>query len=88
MGPEPGTSFVGRDEVRRGFARFLGPSDGPAPEPESPHVPVDGDFAVTRWTVRVPSADGPDAEVRGCDVFEFEGDRISLKDTYRKVPPA
>jgi ketosteroid isomerase-like protein len=85
VGPEPGASFVGREAVRRGYEQFLGGS-GPPPETVSEEPLVTGDFAVTRWTLRWPQAGGAPVEVRGCDVFEFEGGRIKLKDTYRKVP--
>jgi ketosteroid isomerase-like protein len=91
VGPEPGTAFVGRDEVRRGFALFLAPSDAPEPETELAPLLVHEDFAVTRWTSRWPQPDGTAVEVRACDVFQFAGDRIRSKDTYRKVagpPPA
>lgn len=30
-------------------------------------------------------AAGRQTRVHGCDIFEFEGDRIKLKDTYQKV---
>ena len=87
VGPEPGTSFVGRDAVRRGFELFVGlGAPPPPPEVENEEPLVSGDFAVTRWTLRWPQPDGPPVEVRGCDVFLFDGDRIALKDTYRKVP--
>jgi ketosteroid isomerase-like protein len=86
VGPEPGVSFIGRAAVRRGFEQYLAPSEDPAPESsETAPLLVDDDFAVTRWALRWPRADGPATEVRGCDVFEFEGDRIRVKDTYRKV---
>jgi ketosteroid isomerase-like protein len=85
VGPEPGASFVGRDAVRRGYEQFLAAGSGPPPESENDEPLVTGDFAVTRWTLRWPQADGAPVEVRGCDVFEFEGGRIKLKDTYRKV---
>jgi ketosteroid isomerase-like protein len=90
VGPEPGRSFVGRDAVRHGFSLFLGPDVGPPPDTECAPTLVHRDFAVTRWTLRWPGVDGaPGIETRGCDVFEFDGDRISVKDTYRKVaePP-
>jgi ketosteroid isomerase-like protein len=87
VGAEPGTTFTGRDEVRRGYGLFVGPeATGPAPESEETVALTNGDFAVTRWTLRFAQPDGGYHEVRGCDVFEFEGDRIKLKDTYRKVP--
>lgn len=85
LGPDPGVVFVGRDEVRRGFALFLGRSDGPAVETESTGDLVGEDFAVTRWTARATQPDGSVVEVHACDVFEFEDDRIKVKDTYRKV---
>lgn len=83
VGPEPGRSFVGREAVRDGFEAFLAPpADGaPAPETESLPLLVGPDFAVTRWIVRLDGA----VIVHGCDVFEFSGEKISLKDTYRKV---
>ena len=85
VGPDGGARFVGRDEVRRGFGLFLGPPGGPAPETESTGDLIGDDFAVTRWTARSTQPDGSSVEVRACDVFEFEGDRIKVKDTYRKV---
>jgi len=85
VGPEPGTSYVGRDEVRRGFEKFLAPSDAPEPVTENAPTLLSGDFAITRWTLRWPGGAGPGGEVRGCDVLEFEGDRIRVKDTYRKA---
>jgi ketosteroid isomerase-like protein len=86
VGPEPGATFAGRDEVRRGFELFLAPaSSGPAPETEAEPTVISGDLAVTRWTSRHPQPDGPPVVVRACDILQFEGDRIKFKDTYRKV---
>jgi ketosteroid isomerase-like protein len=86
VGPDPGTTFSGRDEVRRGFALFIGPDSGPGAETVSEERIVNGNFAVTRWTLRLPGADDATPDVRGCDVFEFENGRIKVKDTYRKIP--
>lgn len=86
IGPEPGTTFAGRDEVRRGFELFLGGGDtAPEPETENEEALIGGDFAVTRWTSRYPQPDGPPVVVRACDILEFHDDHIKLKDTYRKV---
>jgi len=86
VGPEPGLSFVGRDAVRRGFAQFLAAPAAAAPptDIENAEPLVHRDFAVTRWTVRGAGPNGAPL-VRGCDIFEFDGDRIMRKDTYRKV---
>src|ERR1700750_2731992 len=85
VGPEPGVTFSGRDEVREGFERFLNGAAGPVPENETEAPMLSENFAGTRWTNRFPQPDGPPVVVRACDVFEFAGDRIAFKDTYRKV---
>jgi len=84
-GPEPGATFRGREEVRRGFDIYLGPIGAPAAQTESTGELVGEEFAVTRWIARTPKPDGSTLEVRACDVFTFDGDRIKTKDTYRKV---
>ena len=95
IGPEPGTTFTGRASVRQGYELFLGPGrPGGSTTTEEEEMLVSEDFAVTRWTSRA-SGSGPNGSpgsaevvVRACDIFEFTGDRISRKDTYRKsVPP-
>ena len=86
VGPEPGASFEGREEVRRGFSLFLGgDQDDPAVETDTEAPLVCVDFAVTRWTSRFPQPSGPPVVIRACDILGFEGERIKFKDTYRKV---
>ena len=87
VGVEPGTTFEGRAEVRRGFELFLrgGSNDQPAETDAEPPL-ICEDFAVTRWTTRYPQLSGPPVVVRACDIFGFAGDRITFKDTYRKLP--
>lgn len=86
LGPEPGATFTGRDEVRRGFAQLLATGiDDPAPETETEVPLISRDFAVTRWTSRFPAKDGPQVVVRACDIIEFDGGLIKFKDAYRKV---
>ena len=92
IGPEPGMTFTGRASVRKGYELFLG--SGGSTTTEEEEMLVSENFAVTRWTSRT-SGSGPngspgsvDVVVRACDIFEFTGDRISRKDTYRKSVPA
>ena len=85
IGPEPGATFIGRDEVRRGFEQFLAGSDGPAPRTETEKPLISDNFAVTRWTTYLAGSDDPPLVVRACDILGFEGNRIKFKDTYRKV---
>ena len=85
VGPEPGTWFSGRNEVRRGFTLFLAAPTGPVVTTENASSLVSPDFAVTRWTTRSPQPDGSVLTSHACDIFEFDGLLIRFKDTYRKV---
>ena len=84
VGPEPGRTFRGAAEIEQGFRQFLSmaPTNASTTNQDDLICP---DFAVTRWSTRTVGADGKVTEARACDVFEFEGDLIRVKDTYRKV---
>lgn len=76
-GPEDdGTPFRGINEIRRGFTEFL------ATHPDGRYtdirVRVDGGYGIAQWTFRGLS------KYRGVDLFEFSGERIALKDAFRK----
>jgi hypothetical protein len=47
-------------------------------------VMVVGDRGVSQWTFTGTPAIGPPVRYRGVDIFEFVGDRIRLKDAFRK----
>ena len=85
IGPEPGTTFAGAAAVRSSFERFLDPANPPAGTTEQLEITAGDGFGVVRWTARERAADGRPVITRAVDVFELDGDRISLKDTYRKV---
>lgn len=85
VGPEPGSRYTGREEVRQAYESFLEPVLGAGTSETELMPPLFGrDFAVVRWIDR---AAGGAVKTHGCDVFELEGDRIRRKDTYRKVAP-
>ncbi len=44
-----------------------------------------GDRGVSEWTIRGTTATGDRIEVRGCDLFEFTGAKISRKDSFWKI---
>jgi uncharacterized protein (TIGR02246 family) len=83
-GPEPvGRRVHGRAAVRRVLAdRFQVIADM-----RWDHVDVFicGDRAVSVWMVTGQSQDGERLNYRGCDVYEFRGDKILNKDTYWKL---
>ena len=83
-GPGPGgRRLVGRDEVREGIqSRFDGIPDI--------HYGDDrhwlcGDRGVSEWTIRGTQASGERIEVRGCDLFELAGGKITRKDSFWKI---
>lgn len=46
---------------------------------------VAGDSGLSSWRFIGRMADGRQVDVRGCDIFAFDGERIVLKDSYRKA---
>ena len=79
-----GQRFLGKDQVRQGFqARFDGIPD--IVYGDARHFTA-GDRGVSEWTIRgTQAATGEPIEVRGCDLFEFSGGKISRKDSYWKI---
>ncbi|MGH9213869.1 MAG: nuclear transport factor 2 family protein [Acidimicrobiales bacterium] len=80
VGSEPGTTFEGQSDVREGFKLSLAHDEGADVRIET--VLVVNDTTVVQWAYIYP---GVDSEVRGCDVFTFNGQRIRVKDSYRKA---
>lgn len=83
-GPGPfGRQLRGKEEVREGIAaRFSGIPD--VSYGDDVHWSC-GDRGVSEWTLRGTSTDGQRIEVRGCDLFVFEGDKLKRKDSYWKI---
>jgi len=78
-----GQRLVGRQECRQGFqARFDGIPD--IEYGDARHW-TSGDRGVSEWTIRGTQSSGEPIEVRGCDLFEFTGGKISRKDSYWKI---
>ncbi len=84
-GPEPcGRRFEGIDEVRSGLAaRF---ETIPDVRYASHGDFVDGDRAVSEWTISGTTTDGAAIEVRGCDIWTFAPDgRVAVKNSFWKI---
>lgn len=83
FGPAPGgENYVGREAVREGVARFF--ATYPGGRFEDSRVFVAGDQGAAEWTFAFTGPEGGTVRVRGCDLLEFEGDRIKKKDAFRK----
>jgi ketosteroid isomerase-like protein len=84
-GPHPwGRRLQGREEVRSGLAsRLAGLPD--VHYGEDRHW-VSGDRGCSEWLLTgTTTPQGERVEVRGCDLFEFKGDKIARKDSYWKL---
>ena len=77
-----GTRYEGRDAVRAGFERVL--SNFPDVNFEQLGHFVAGNRGVSEWIFRGTRVDGTRIEVRGCDIFTLEGDRILVKNSFLK----
>ena len=78
-----GDRYVGKDEVRAGLAkRFMGIPD--VHYGEDQHW-VCGDVGVSEWTLTGTSVSGQRLEVRGIDLLEFAGGKITRKDSFWKI---
>jgi ketosteroid isomerase-like protein len=84
IGPDDaGTAFEGTDELRRGVAAFLS-SYGDVRYTDLVIRMSSDDRAFASWTFHGISPEGQPMTYRGVDLFVFEGDRIAVKDAYRK----
>ena len=83
-GPEPeGRRVRGKAAIRKVLAdRFKVISDM-----RWDHVDafITGNRAVSVWMVTGTGTDGEKLNYRGCDLYEFRGDKILNKDTYWKL---
>jgi hypothetical protein len=46
---------------------------------------VSGDRGSSEWLLTGTTVQGERVEMRGCDLFEFEGDKIARKNSYWKL---
>jgi steroid delta-isomerase-like uncharacterized protein len=83
-GADPwGTRFAGKAEVREGLAaRFRGIPD--VHYGDARHF-VAGERGASEWTLTGTTTEGERIEVRGCDLWTFDGDRVAVKDSYWKI---
>jgi dienelactone hydrolase len=83
-GPDAsGTRHVGQEAVRAAYQKAW--TDFPdAQWTRARHV-VSGSRGMSEWTfVGTRASDGARVEVDGCDLFTFVGDKIRVKDSWRK----
>ena len=78
-----GDRYAGKAEVRAGLAkRFEGIPD--VHYGDDTHWVADN-FGVSEWTLTGTSTAGERIEVRGVDLLEFAGGKITRKDSFWKI---
>lgn len=78
-----GVLAEGRDAVRAGYAAVFD-AFPQAAWTEGKHA-VAGEVGLSSWRFVGTDKAGKAVDVRGCDVFAFDGDKIARKDSYRKA---
>jgi ketosteroid isomerase-like protein len=84
VGPDPmGLTFTGREEIRKGakvfFDRF------PDGRFENLKVQVAGDIGTFEWDFVASGPDGNTTRTAGCDLLQFRGNMVTLKNAFRKA---
>jgi steroid delta-isomerase-like uncharacterized protein len=80
-----GTRYVGREDVRAGFAEVW--ATFPDANWGNARHFVCGSRGVSEWTFTGTRTDGTYVEVHGCDLFTFRDGKIAVKNSYRKNRP-
>ena len=78
-----GAVYEGRDAVRAAFAGVW--QAFPDAQWNGPTHFVASDRAVSEWVFTGTRLDGTRVEAEGCDIFTFRGDKIAVKNSYRKT---
>ena len=82
-----GTRSVGYTDVRAAFIEVW--TTFPDAQWRDAHHHVCGNLGLSEWTFCGTRADGTRLEVNGCDLLTFQGNKIALKNSYRKnCPPS
>ena len=76
---ELGKSYKGKNEIKDGILRMMENNSGSVSTIQN--IQIHGDFGFWEWTYHFP--DG--SEDKGCDTFQFEGNKIKLKNAFRKI---
>jgi len=83
VGPDAlGKSYFGKEQVRRGvqafFDRFPGGKFG------NLKVVVAGDIGTFEWDFVSADPSGQKVRIAGCDLLQFVGDKVAVKNAFRK----
>ena len=82
-GPDAdGEKFVGKEAVKKAFEDVF--KTYPDAHWSNTRHFISGERAVSEWIFTGTKQDGSKVEVTGCDLFTFHGEKIAIKNSYRK----
>jgi ketosteroid isomerase-like protein len=83
VGPEPGRTYKGKSAVRAGILSMFAHDDGTVSSVSN--LRIGENHAYWEWHYSIATEQATPARRHGCDLFLFEGEKISLKQAFRKV---
>jgi ketosteroid isomerase-like protein len=84
VGPDRlGKTYAGKEEIRKGVKAFF--ERFPDGKFENLKVVVAGDTGSFEWDFVATDANGKSVTTAGCDLLGFRGDKVVLKNAFRKV---
>lgn len=82
VGPEPGLTYAGRQQLRQGVVSMLAFEAGG--ESRQGDTWFCDDHAFAQWSYDEIGADGTATQIRGIDVIAMAAGKITSIDAYRK----
>jgi len=78
-----GKTYLGKEEIRKGVKAFF--ERFPDGRFENLKVLIAGDIGSFEWDFVATDASGKSVTTAGCDLLAFRGDKVVLKNAFRKA---
>jgi len=83
VGPDAlGKSYFGKEQIRSGVQAFF--DRFPGGKFENLKVVVAGNIGTFEWDFVTTEVGGEKVRTAGCDLLQFVGDKVAVKNAYRK----
>ena len=84
VGPDRlGKTYLGKEEIRKGVKTFF--ERFPDGKFDNLRVVVSGDIGSFEWDFVATDASGKSDTTAGCDLLAFRGDKVIVKNAFRKA---
>jgi ketosteroid isomerase-like protein len=83
VGPDPlGKSYLGKNNIRKGVQAFF--DRFPDGKFENLKVVVADEIGTFEWDFVATDSNGQKVRTAGCDLLRFTGDKVAVKNAFRK----